>query len=105
MIKMAKKEAAKRKIKAERLIVKRRGHSEKYDDKKVYASCYYACMSAHVPEEQAEKIAKDCMKKINSWMRNKKQTTAHQIYKVTTTTLKKHDKNAAFMYETHMDLS
>jgi len=91
--------------KSEVHIVKRRGHTEKYDEKKVYASCYYACMSAHINEEDAEKIAKDCMKKLNRWMRTKKEITAHQIYKVTSTTLRKHDKNAAFMYETHMDVS
>ena len=62
----------KAKKKAEVSIVKRRGHMEEYDEKKVYGSCYYACMSAHVPEKEAEKIAKDCMKKGNSWMANKK---------------------------------
>ena len=86
-------------------IVKRRGHTEKYDEKKVYGSCYYACMSANVEEKDAEKIAKDCMKKVSTWMKGKKQVTAHQIYKVTSTAIRKHDKNAAFMYETHMDVS
>ena len=86
-------------------VVKRKGHTEPYDEKKIYASCYFACMSANVPEQKAEKIAKDCMKKINNWMRNKEQVTAHQLYAVTVKELKKRDKNAAFMYETHMDLS
>jgi transcriptional regulator NrdR family protein len=101
MIKMAKATGKK----AEVHIVKRRGHKENYDDKKVYASCYYACMSAHVPEKEAEKISKECMKKVNIWLGKKKQVTAHQIYKVTGKAIRKHDKNAAFMYETHMDVS
>ena len=100
---MAKK--AKVKKKKELYIVKRRGHEETYDDKKVYASCYFACMSAHVPEQKSEKIATNCMKKVNSWIKGKKNVTAHQIYKVTSDAIRKHDKNAAFMYETHMDVS
>lgn len=105
MMKMVRKTKSKAKKKAEVYIVKRRGHLEKYDEKKVYGSCYYACMSAHCTEKEAEKISKTCMTTINKWMKSKKRVTAHQIYKVTSTAIKKHNKNAAFMYETHMDLS
>ena len=91
--------------KTARHIVKRRGHTEKYDEKKVYASCYAACLSANVAEQEAEKISAAVCKSVNSWIKKKDKVTAHQLYAVMVKTLKKKNKNAAFMYETHMDVS
>jgi len=38
-------------------IVKRRGHKEEYDERKVYASAYAACLNVHLGEIEAEEIA------------------------------------------------
>jgi len=96
---------AKKITKTKKHIVKRRGHTEPYDERKAYASVYSACLSAHVPEQKAEKISAAVCKVVNKWIKSKKSITAHQLYAVMVRELKRHDKNAAFMYETHMDLS
>ena len=86
-------------------IVKRRGHKEKFDERKVYGSAYAACLSAHLTEQKAERIAEKVTTALCRWIKNKKTVTAHQVYAVLVKEIKKHDKNAAFMYETHMDVS
>lgn len=86
-------------------IVKRRGHKEKYDHRKVYAAVYAACLAAHIPDKKAETIASKVCNNVDRWIKSKKTVTAHQIYFQTIIHLKKLDKNAAFMYETHMDVS
>jgi len=96
---------AKKTKKVEKHIVKRRGHKESYDERKVYGSVYSACMSAHIPEQKAEKVSEAVCKDVNRWIKNKAAINAHQLYAQIAVSIKKHDKNAAFMYETHMDVS
>ena len=38
-------------------IVKRKGHEEHFDERKVYASCFAACMNAQVGAKKAEQCA------------------------------------------------
>ena len=86
-------------------IVKRRGHQEEFDERKVYASCYAACLSAGIPHEKAEKISEKVSRAIKTWVKNKKTVTSDQIFREVAKTLAKHDKNAAFMYNTHRDIA
>ena len=85
-------------------IVKRRGHTEEFDERKVYASCYAACLSSHVPHMEAEKICEKVSKEIKTWARKKKQADSLEIFKKVISAMKKHNKDAAFMYETHRDI-
>ncbi len=86
-------------------IVKRKGHKEKFDEKKVYGSCFAACLNVHMEKHNAEKCADKSTKDVVKWIRKKKVVTSDQIFGEVVKVLKKHDKNAAFMYETHRDLS
>ena len=86
-------------------IVKRKGHSEEFDERKVYASCYAACLSSHVPHMKAEKICEKVAREIKAWARKKKVVNSNEIFKKTIAAMKKHNKDAAFMYETHRDIS
>jgi len=86
-------------------IVKRKGHEEHFDERKVYKSCYAACLSAHVARKDADVICKKATKEITQWIKTRKEVTTHQISKEIIRVLKRHDKNAAFMYETHRDVS
>jgi transcriptional regulator NrdR family protein len=86
-------------------IVKRRGHKEAFDEKKIYASCYAACLSAHLNHLQAEKICATVTRDIAKWIRKKKEVTSHQIFLETAKSIKKHHREAAFMYATHRDIS
>ena len=86
-------------------IVKRKGHTEEFDERKVYASCYAACLSSHVEHTAAEKICEKVAKEVKTWARKKKTVDSSDIFKKVISTLKKHNKDAAFMYETHRDIS
>ena len=86
-------------------IVKRWGHKERFDERKVYASCYAACLSAHMEHEKAEKICKKVTSEVKKWITKKKAVTSHEIFLQVAGTIKKHNKNAAFMYATHRDIS
>ena len=86
-------------------IIKRRGGAvQEFDERKVYASCYSACMSSHLSEGEAEFISDKVTKDVKKWMKGKKNLTSVQIFKQINKSIKKHDKNAAFMYHTHMDI-
>lgn len=86
-------------------LVKRAGHNEKYDERKVYASCYAACLANHLSEKRSEKVANSVCKDVNKWIKNKSKVDAHDIFQEIIKFLKKHNKDVAFMYETHMDIS
>ncbi len=86
-------------------IVKRKGHRERYDGRKVYASVYYACRSTHMKHGVCEKTAASVSGGVNKWIRDKKTVTSAQISREAAKRLRKLNANAAFMYETHRDIS
>ena len=86
-------------------LVKRRGHVHVFDERKVYASCYAACLSSHVEHSEAEKICGKVCKDIKKWIKPKKQVTSSHIFKEVGKLMKKYNKDAAFMYLTHRDIS
>lgn len=85
-------------------IVKRHEHTEEFDERKVYATCYRACKNASLDDKKAEKIGEKVSAEIKEGVGKKKCITSRAIFERLTRTLKKHDKNAAFMYETHRDI-
>ena len=87
------------------IIVKRRGRKEKFDERKIYASCYAACLSSHLDRKYTERVCEAVTKHIKSWIKNKKIISSSQIFKIVEKTLRKHDRDAAFMYKTHRDIS
>lgn len=86
-------------------IVKRLGHQEKFDVKKVYGSSYAACLNCHMKKKECEGIADKVCNGLKKWIRVKKRVTSDQIFKQVIRELKKHNKDAAFMFETHRDIS
>jgi transcriptional regulator NrdR family protein len=60
-------------------IVKRKGHTEPYDEKKVYASTFAACQSVREPVGSAELIAERVMRDVNNWIEKKHEVTANDI--------------------------
>ena len=87
------------------IVVKRKGHKEKFDERKVYASAYAASLNAHLSEAEAEKIADDVTKKINAWIDGRQQITSKELEQNIIKILDKHNHDASFLYETHLDLS
>ena len=81
------------------IIVKRRGHIEKFDEKKVYGPVYAACASANYVETDCEKTSEEITNKIKKFLKNKKEIQSTQIRKKIVTELKNKDKELSFYYE------
>ena len=90
---------------AKHFLIKRKGHLEAYDERKVYGSVYGACMTVGMGENQCELVARHVSGKISSQVKQKKIKTTSQITKKAAAELRKKNKDAAFMYETHRDIS
>lgn len=86
-------------------IVKRQGHIEEFDERKVYASAYSACLSCHIQKNIAEKIAENVCRDIKRWVDKKPQVRSDTIFRLVIKSLKKYNKDAAFIYETHRDIA
>jgi len=84
------------------IIIKRKGHKEKFDERKVYASVYAACISMHYTELKCEKIADEIAKKVKKAITNKKMVKSGQLRKIIDSELRKKDKELAFYYEHHL---
>lgn len=85
-------------------VVKRRGIKQRFDERKLYASIYSAALVAGYGELKAEKFA-DYICNIIKKRHVKKTITSTELKKQTIKELKKKDKDIAFLYETHLDLS
>lgn len=86
-------------------IVKRKGHTELYDERKVYGSCFFACRNAHLSVGESEQICSKVTAQITKWIKKKKLVTSDDIFKALINELGKHNEDAAFLYETHRDIS
>lgn len=84
------------------IIVKRKGHREKFDEKKVYGSVYAACASAHYDEMRCEKTAEELTKKIKKFVKNKKEVQSTELRRRIEDELKKKNEELAFFYEQHL---
>lgn len=91
--------------KGETTIIKRRGRREEYDERKVYASVYAACLAAGEEEKAAEKAAAAASRKITRFTADFKVVSSDQIFRQVILELGKHSHKAVFLYENHRDLS
>ena len=73
---------SKSKDKTELKIVKRMGHTELYDERKVYGSCYFACRNAHLSEKEAEEICSKVCKEVTRWINKQKIVSSQDIFKI-----------------------
>ena len=83
-------------------IVKTKGHTEEFDERKVYGSVYAACASAHYDEEECEKTSDAVTKKIENFIKNKKRIDSSEIRRKVGNELKKKDEEIAFFYEQYL---
>ena len=86
-------------------VVKRKGHTELYDERKVYGSCYFACRNAHLSEKEAEEICNKVCATITKLVNKQKIVSSSDIFRILIEELKKHNEDATFLYETHRDIS
>lgn len=82
-------------------IVKRAGHTEPYDQKKVYAAVFAACLSVREPAGSAELVAEKVMHSVTSWIAKKHEVTANDIRRQAAKHLTAYNQDAAHMLLHH----
>lgn len=87
------------------LIVKRKGHYEKFDERKIYASCYSACLGMAMDKKEAEKLCEKATRDMKAWLKGKKHVNSQHLFEQMVKILTKYNQDAGFMYETHRDIS
>lgn len=85
-------------------IVKRHGHKEYFDPRKVYASVYAACMTLRMHDSEAEMIAEMVTHEVEDDVKKMSEITTHLLHKMISEKLKKYHPDAAYMYEHHRDI-
>ena len=87
------------------MLVKRRGKKEKFDERKLYASIYSACMDCNLGEKRCENMAAKIVPQVKKFLKGRKEPNTSEIFGFVLQKLAKENEAAAFMYETHRDLS
>jgi len=82
-------------------IVKRRGHTEPYDSRKVYASVFAACLSVREPAGSAELVADKVVEDVNHWIQKKHEVTANDIRRQAAKHLNVYNPDAGYMLLHH----
>lgn len=85
-------------------VIKKKGHMEVFQDKKVFTAVYEACLNAHLSKQKANEIAKKVTTELKKRIKSK-DVRSDFIFRNIIEILKKYDKDAAFLYETHRDVS
>lgn len=87
-----------------RTVVKRRGHAEKFDERKIYASVYEACHVDGMKTEKAEKIASAVTNTIKKKVEKLDTVSSHALHGEVVKELKKHHADVAYMYDMHKEI-
>ena len=82
-------------------LVKREGHLEPYDQRKLYASVYSACLSVREPVGSAELIANQVVEDVNHWLGHKHEVTSNDLRRIGSKHLHVYHPDAAYMYLHH----
>ncbi len=85
-------------------VVKRKGHTEEYEPRKLYASVYAACLNCHYGEEVSEEIASTVLEYMNNFMEDRHEVTSQELRKHIIDTLEEFDEDIAMMYDDIMDI-
>ena len=85
------------------VIVKRKGHAEPFDEKKLYASVYASALNAHHNEEDSEEIAQKTLSIVQDAIAGRENLTSEDLKESTITALATHD-DVQLMYKHHMDI-
>lgn len=86
-------------------IVKRAGHAESYDVRKLYASIYSACMAVRGKQQTAETIADNVCKQFEEWLGTKHEVTSKDILHKASSILVQFNEDAAWIYKHHRNVS
>ena len=86
-------------------LVKRQGHQEKYDERKVYASVYAAALNSHMDEMDSEKLAEQVSSLVTDWVKKREFCRSSNIREHIIGSLESlGKKEVATMYKHHLDI-
>jgi len=80
-------------------IVKRAGHTEKFDQRKLYASVYAACLAVRVSVREAELIADQVTSDVINDMSSKYEVTSKDIFTRCYKFLAMYNEDASYIYK------
>ena len=86
-------------------VVKMNRTKETFNEKKLYASIYRSCLSAQLPKKNCQRIAKKIYSHVVKILRKQQCLLSEEVSATVTKAMAKHQKELAFMYKTHKDLS
>lgn len=82
-------------------IVKRAQHTEAYDERKLYASVYAACLAVREHPGSAELIAQQVAKEFGDWLEKRHEVTSNDIRRQAHASLQAINPDAAYIYLHH----
>ncbi len=85
------------------VVVKRRGKSEEFDEKKVYSSVHAACVECSMGEKQSDALAWKMVDEVKKFLKGKEEVNSTEIFGLVIQKLAREHEPAAFMYQTHRD--
>lgn len=86
-------------------IVKRAGHAETYDARKLYASVYSSCLAVRESQQTAEIIADKVCKRFEDWLGQKHEVTSADIRHRAAELIGDFNQDAAWIYKHHRNVS
>ena len=86
-------------------IVKRAGHTEPYDERKLYAAIYSACLAVRETQATSEMIADKVCSELNDWLNKKHEVTSHDIRVHAAQHLQSYNEDAAWIFKHHRNIS
>ena len=86
-------------------IVKRKGHKEMFNVSKIENTCLSSFLAGQMSLKDSKMLCAKVKKDVLKWVDGKKEITSQQIFHQVVKSIRKYNKEAAFMYETHRDLS
>ena len=88
-----------------KVIVKRAGHAEDFDERKVYASVFASLIAVRVSPQEAELVSEKVTSHVKAWLATKLEVTSRDILHQAAKALHQLNDDAAFLYEHHRNVS
>jgi transcriptional regulator NrdR family protein len=85
-------------------IIKRKGHKEYFDARKIYSSVFAACIAIGMRDQAAELIADMVKHEVEEQITERDTVTAHFLHELALTSLTKYHPDVAYMYEHHKNI-
>lgn len=84
-------------------VVKRRGKSEPFDEKKLYSSVLAACKECKLGEKESDALSWKMVDEVKEFLEGKVEVNSTEIFGLVIQKLARDNEPVAFMYQTHRE--